>query len=259
MRGAKRRGNPHPPSPKAPLCKGSCHGFAVTEGLPGVAGYFGDDLCSDSRPSLATAAHTLRCAPLARVVDAASLSPRKGRCPHRPVAKHHLWRFRRAGCDYTPPSCSAPPVGGGLRPAPLARSVFLPISVGSEYLPISRRGGPMCPPGHAFLRDPPTGRHAGRPLQILHLPPSKPGGDGAPPLPVPPKPSINPGKTECLSENPQTNSPFSILNYPLSIPPQVYHNQLPSPRRPICLNPLCLIPAALSASIPTARCPAARR
>ena len=59
------------------------------------------------------------------------------------------------------------PVGGGLRPAPLARSVFLPISVGSEYLPISRRGGPMCPPGHAFLRDPPTGRHAGRPLQIL--------------------------------------------------------------------------------------------
>ena len=69
--------------------------------------------------------------------------------------------------DYTPPSCSAPPVGGGLRPAPLARSVFLPISVGSEYLPISRRGGPMCPPGHAFLRDPPTGRHAGRPLQIL--------------------------------------------------------------------------------------------
>ena len=167
MRGAKRRGDPHPPSPNAPLCKGSCHGFAVTEGLPGVAGYFGDDLCSDSRPSLATAAHTLRCAPLARVVDAASLSPRKGRCPHRPVAKHHLWRFRRAGCDYTPPSCSAPPVGGGLRPAPLARSVFLPISVGSEYLPISRRGGPMCPPGHAFLRDPPTGRHAGRPLQIL--------------------------------------------------------------------------------------------
>ena len=69
--------------------------------------------------------------------------------------------------DYTPPSCSAPPVGGGLRPAPLARSVFLPISVGSEYLPISRRGRPMCPPGHAFLRDPPTGRHAGRPLQIL--------------------------------------------------------------------------------------------
>ena len=43
------------PRPEAPLCKGSCHGFAVTEGLPGVAGYFGDDLCSDSRPSLAHA------------------------------------------------------------------------------------------------------------------------------------------------------------------------------------------------------------
>ena len=41
------------PVPKAPLCKGSCHGFAVTEGLPGVAGYFGDDLCSDSYPFLA--------------------------------------------------------------------------------------------------------------------------------------------------------------------------------------------------------------
>ena len=84
--------------------------------------------------------------------------------------------------DYTPPSCSAPPVGGGLRPAPLARSVFLPISVGSEYLPISCRGGPMCPPGHAFLRDPPTGRHAGRPLQILHLPPKT--GRGQSPAPT---------------------------------------------------------------------------
>ena len=138
----------------------------MTEGLSGVAGYFGDDLCSDSRPSLATAAHTLRCAPLARVVDAASPSPVR--------ADAHIGPLLGTTCDapvgrgdYTPPSCSAPPVGGGLRPAPLARSVFLPISVGSEYLPISRRGGPMCPPGHAFLRDPPTGRHAGRPLQIL--------------------------------------------------------------------------------------------
>ena len=164
----------------------SCHGFAVTEGLPGVAGYFGDDLCSDSRPSLATAAHTLRCAPLARVVDAASLSPRKGRCPHRPVAKHHLWRFRRAGCDYTPPSCSAPPVGGGLRPAPLGKaSVLRQFPLVPEHHPISCRGGPMCPPGHAFLRDLPTGRHAGRPLQILlqsSSTPQKPGGDRDPPL-----------------------------------------------------------------------------
>ena len=175
MRGAKRRGDPHPPSPNAPLCKGSCHGFAVTEGLPGVAGYFGDDLCSDSRPSLATAAHTLRCAPLARVVDAASLSPRKGRCPHRPVAKHHLWRFRRAGCDYTPPSCSAPPVGGGLRPAPLGKCSFsTPLSVISGTFPALCRGGPMCPPGHAASRDPSTGRHIGPPLRFYWKPPSTP-------------------------------------------------------------------------------------
>ena len=76
--------------------------------------------------------------------------------------------------DYTPPSCSAPPVGGGLRPAPLARSVFLPISVGSEYLPISCRGGPMCPPGHASSRDPFTGRHTGRPLRSRSKYPSTP-------------------------------------------------------------------------------------
>ena len=70
--------------------------------------------------------------------------------------------------DYTPPSCSAPPVGGGLRPAPLGKaSVLRQFPLVPEHLPISRRGGPMCPPGHAFLRDPPTGRHAGRPLQIL--------------------------------------------------------------------------------------------
>ena len=49
-------GNPHPPSPKAPLCKGSWHGAAVTEGLSGVAGPFGDDFCSDSHPFLAPAA-----------------------------------------------------------------------------------------------------------------------------------------------------------------------------------------------------------
>ena len=51
------------------------------------------------------------------------------------------------------------PGGGGpvLRQSPLV----------PEHHPISRRGGPMCPPGHAFLRDLLTGRHAGRPLQIL--------------------------------------------------------------------------------------------
>ena len=70
---------------------------AVTEGLSGVAGHFGDDLCCDSRPFLPSAPQTLRCAPLAWVVDGTSPSPRRGRCLHRPVAAHHLWRFRRAG------------------------------------------------------------------------------------------------------------------------------------------------------------------
>ena len=97
LRGAKRRGNPHPPSPKAPLCKGSWHGFAVTEGLSEVAGHFGDALCSDFHPFLATAAQTLRCAPLARVVDETSHTFRRGRCLHRPFAGHHLCCTRRAG------------------------------------------------------------------------------------------------------------------------------------------------------------------
>ena len=70
--------------------------------------------------------------------------------------------------DYTPPSCSAPPVGGRLRPAPLGKaSVLRQSPLVPKRLPTPCRGGPMCPPGHAFLRDPPTGRHAGRPLQIL--------------------------------------------------------------------------------------------
>ena len=76
-----RRGNPHPPSPKAPLCKGSCHGFAVTEGLSDVDAPFGDDSCFNLYPFLPSAPQTLRCAPLARVVADASPSPRRGRCP----------------------------------------------------------------------------------------------------------------------------------------------------------------------------------
>ena len=64
-------GLPRPPQGKAPLCKGSCHGFAVTEGLSEVDSPFGGDLCSDFHPSLATAAQTLRCAPLTWAIAAA--------------------------------------------------------------------------------------------------------------------------------------------------------------------------------------------
>ena len=60
-----------PPQGKAPLCKGSWHGAAVTEGLSGVAGHFGDDLCSALYPFLPSAPQTLRCAPLPRAIAAA--------------------------------------------------------------------------------------------------------------------------------------------------------------------------------------------
>ena len=66
-----------------------------------------------------------------------------------------------------------PPVGGGLRPAPLGKaSVLRQSPLVPKRLPTPCRGGPMCPPGHAFLRDLPTGRHAGRPLRIRLQPPS---------------------------------------------------------------------------------------
>ena len=47
------------------------------------------------------------------------------------------------------------------------------------------RGGPMCPPGHTSARDPPTGRHTGRPLRILLQAPSTPdNGRGRLPAPT---------------------------------------------------------------------------
>ena len=83
MRGGPqgRRGNPHPPSPKAPLCKGSCHGFAVTEGLSDVDAPFGDDSCFNLYPFLPSAPQTLRCAPLARAVAAALRNHPRGTSP----------------------------------------------------------------------------------------------------------------------------------------------------------------------------------
>ena len=89
--------------------------------------------------------------------------------------------------DRTPPhqAYSDPSVGGGLRPAPLGKaSVLHQFPLALKRLPTPRRGGPMCPPAPSS-RDPPTGRHTGRPLQIRLQPPStpgKPGGDRAPPL-----------------------------------------------------------------------------
>ena len=66
-------------------------------------------------------AQTLRPAPLARAVEGASLSSRRGRCPHRPVAWH-----------------PGRPVGAGLCPRPL-----LPGLMGSLGAP----SGPTCVSG----------------------------------------------------------------------------------------------------------------
>ena len=48
------------------------------------SGFLFDGLCVDPHPSLATAAQTLRSAPLARVVAETYPSPRRGRRPQRP-------------------------------------------------------------------------------------------------------------------------------------------------------------------------------
>ena len=66
------------------------------------------------------------------------------------------------------PSCPGPPVGGGLRPAPLGQG---PFHTNFPCFGIPRppcRGGPMCPPGHGFRNRTYSGRHIGRPLQNLY-------------------------------------------------------------------------------------------
>ena len=137
--------------------------------------------------------------------------------------------------------------------APVGRGDLAPPSWTHRPAPLPRRGrAPSRPAGKAPFHTkfplvsgrlphrvgadpcvrPETPPHGTRPRADTQVGPyrssiypPKPGGDGAPPLPVPPKPSINPGKTECLSENPQTNSPFSILNSQLSI----VHGPFPPP------------------------------
>ena len=69
----------------------------------------------------------------------------------------------------------------------------------------------MCPPGNASA--PRADTQVGPYKTSIY--PQKPGGDRAPPLPVPPKPSIDPGKTEYLSAKPANQ--LSILNSQLSI------------------------------------------
>ena len=96
-------------------------------------------------------------------------------------------------------------VGGGLRPAPQRK---VPFRANSRWFPNASptpcRGGPMCPPAPSS-RDPPTGRHTGRPLQIQLQPSSTPENRaGAEPRPY----SRRTPKTASRSTRPpQTSSP----------------------------------------------------
>ena len=113
-------------------------------------------------------AQMLRPAPLARAVDGASLSSRRGRCPHRPVA----WHPGRT-------------VGAGLRPRPLLpglREVSIE-SVGADpcvgpdtFLPGTRpRPGHIGPPLH--------NREGFRNQRKLAWKRTLPGGAGQKPAP----------------------------------------------------------------------------
>ena len=121
LRGAKRRGNPHPPSPRLPCAKGAV-GQRPTEGLSEVDGPFGDDLCLDSHLFFPSAPQTLRCAPLAWVVAGTSTSLRRGGpmcppvdgsrkepCPGRHIGRPLQGRWKppstpgRTGGDRAPP------------------------------------------------------------------------------------------------------------------------------------------------------------
>ena len=114
----------------------------------------------------------------------------------------------------------SPPVGGGLRPAPPGKASF---RTNSRWFPNASptpcRGGPMCPPAPSS-RDPPTGRHTGRPLQIRLQPPStpgKPGGDRAPPLPGS-KAMNAQDRFEIYQATPKTKTPCMTAGPPVPIP-----------------------------------------
>ena len=99
----------------------------------------------------------------------------RNRLPFRPVgADAHIGLVLRTTC--------VAPVGGGLRPAPLARSAFAPIFRWFGTPPPPRRGGPMCPPVNGCREEPCPGRHTGRPLQKVHRPQNN--GRGQSPAPT---------------------------------------------------------------------------
>ncbi len=168
------------PRPQRLPCAKGAVGQRPTEGLSGVDDPFWGDLCRNFHPSLATAPQTLRCAPLARVVDGTfpsfvgaddHIGPLLGTTIVAPVGRgDHTPPPPRC----TPPPCSAPLQGAGSVPSRWGR---LSSRADPHWFPNAsplRRGGPMCPPGHVSARDPSPGRHTGRPLQILLKPSSTP-------------------------------------------------------------------------------------
>ena len=117
--------------------------------------------------------------------------------------------------DHTPPSVhSRSPRRGRAPSRPMAEASTQDGLVGCGNFSPPRRGGPMCPPGHASAQNTPTGRHTGRPLQILLRPPSTPRQRaGTEPRPYRFDCSLHqPRKTGCLSAKPANQ--FSILNSP---------------------------------------------
>ena len=73
------------------------------------------------------------------------------------------------------PHCSDSPGRGRAPSRPAGKGVVLHQYPLVRNAPPSRRGGPMCPPGHASSWDSPRGRHIGRPLQSRLQYPSIPG------------------------------------------------------------------------------------
>ena len=124
--------------------------------------------------------------------------------------------------DHTPPQAPPlPPVGGGLRPAPLGKASVL------RQFPLVRNTSPPRVGADLCVR--PLADSARNRVRAdtsvgpygfscnLH-PPGTTGGDGAPSLPIRLQPPSTPEKQDTFPQNPQTNSPFSIFNCQLFIP-----------------------------------------
>ena len=95
--------------------------------------------------------------------------------------------------DLTPPLPRRTPLSVHSRSPCRGRALSRPVGARSvsrtnfRWFPNtpSRRGGPVCPPADGSREEPCPGRHIGRPLQNLHLPPNRAGTE--------PRPYVNAG------------------------------------------------------------------